>query len=72
LRVEPAPAGFDSTRSEGSADRFGRCGGFAQMFFVHCDVDLICLHRQAFIARIAAVKFSTHIHLTAFTTLQVD
>jgi len=36
------------------------------------DVELICLHRQAFIARIAAAKSSTHIHRTAFTTLQVD
>jgi hypothetical protein len=66
LRVEPTAPGADPTGSEGSAGRCDRCGaawGFARMFpSIQRDVELICLHRQAFIARIAAAKSSTHIH----------
>jgi hypothetical protein len=58
-RVEAMPPGADPTGSEGSA---GRCLGFAQMFpSIQRDVELICLHCQAFIARIAKAKSSTHI-----------
>jgi hypothetical protein len=66
LRVEPTPPDADPTGSEGSAGRCDRCSaawGFARMFpSIQRDVELICLHRQAFIARIAAAKSSTHIH----------
>jgi hypothetical protein len=64
-RVEPVPAGADPTGSEGSVGRRDRCGaawGSSRMFpSIQRDVDLICLHCQAFIARIAAAKSSTHI-----------
>jgi hypothetical protein len=41
----------------------GAAWGFARMFpSIQRDVELICLRCQAFIARIAAAKSSTHIH----------
>jgi hypothetical protein len=48
-------------RLDGRCDRCGHCSGFAQMFHIQRDVDLICLHRQAFITRIAEAKASAHI-----------
>jgi hypothetical protein len=61
LAVEPTPPGANPTGSEGCYRR-GAAWGFARMFpLIQRDVDLICLHRQAFIARIAKANSTTHI-----------